>query len=278
MLDIKIPVTEIFYSLQGEGLYTGVPSIFIRFFGCNFTCAGFGMPKGQISTEYLNVNPKDYTDVKDLPLVNTGCDSYAAWDPRFKHLQKQMTIEEIVEEVIRLTPVGAEMPHIIFTGGEPLLKGRQKHVAVLMYALLSKSYTHFTFETNGTQKLVPEMEELSEYLVNVTFSVSAKLSSSGESRNRAIVPEAVKSYALLSRNTFFKFVVSHPDDIEEVDEVLKIYREANVRYDSVYIMPVGGVNDVYEANWRWVAEKCLKKGYRFSQRLQVPLFRNAWGA
>ncbi|MCM1372746.1 MAG: 7-carboxy-7-deazaguanine synthase QueE [Bacteroides sp.] len=33
------PINEIFYSLQGEGFYTGTPSIFIRFSGCNLSCA-----------------------------------------------------------------------------------------------------------------------------------------------------------------------------------------------------------------------------------------------
>jgi len=47
----KIKVAEIFHSLQGEGLYIGVPSVFLRTFGCNFKCAGFGMPAGELSSE-----------------------------------------------------------------------------------------------------------------------------------------------------------------------------------------------------------------------------------
>ena len=47
----KIKIAELFYSIQGEGRYMGVPSVFLRTFGCNFKCAGFGMPKGIISGE-----------------------------------------------------------------------------------------------------------------------------------------------------------------------------------------------------------------------------------
>ena len=47
----KIKVAELFYSIQGEGRYMGVPSVFLRTFGCNFKCSGFGMPAGQSSTE-----------------------------------------------------------------------------------------------------------------------------------------------------------------------------------------------------------------------------------
>ena len=44
-------IAEIFYSIQGEGQWAGVPSIFLRTFGCNFKCAGFGMPRGKKTTE-----------------------------------------------------------------------------------------------------------------------------------------------------------------------------------------------------------------------------------
>ena len=47
----KIKIAELFYSIQGEGRYMGVPSIFLRTYGCNFTCSGFGMPKGELSKE-----------------------------------------------------------------------------------------------------------------------------------------------------------------------------------------------------------------------------------
>jgi len=47
----KLKVSELFYSIQGEGRYMGVPSVFLRTLGCNFTCDGFGMPKGEKSNE-----------------------------------------------------------------------------------------------------------------------------------------------------------------------------------------------------------------------------------
>ena len=73
----QIKVSELFYSIQGEGRYMGVPSVFLRTFGCNFTCGGFGMPKGEISRERDDVaaNITFYAQYRDLPLVSTGCDS-----------------------------------------------------------------------------------------------------------------------------------------------------------------------------------------------------------
>ena len=81
----KIKVSEKFYSLQGEGRFVGVPSVFLRTFGCNFTCAGFGLPPGERSTEADSVakSVQLYSRLEDLPLVKTGCDSYASWHPKF---------------------------------------------------------------------------------------------------------------------------------------------------------------------------------------------------
>ena len=72
----KIKISEMFYSIQGEGFYTGVPSIFLRTFGCNLTCEGFGMPAGEKSVERLSQEVDLATigakSINDLPLVSTG--------------------------------------------------------------------------------------------------------------------------------------------------------------------------------------------------------------
>ena len=90
---MKLKVSEIFYSAQGEGRFVGVPSVFLRTFGCNFTCSGFGCAPGVRSTEADDVakNVHLYKDFLSLPLVNTGCDSYASWHPEFKHLSPTVT-------------------------------------------------------------------------------------------------------------------------------------------------------------------------------------------
>jgi organic radical activating enzyme len=95
----KIKIAELFYSIQGEGRYMGVPSIFLRTFGCNFKCAGFGMPKGELSEEYLKIDPTQYSKYEELPLVSTGCDSYASWDPAFKHLSPMLTVDAITDRI-----------------------------------------------------------------------------------------------------------------------------------------------------------------------------------
>jgi len=104
----KIKVSELFYSIQGEGRYMGVPSVFLRTFGCNFTCDGFGLPRGEKSLERVNValidEERPFKNYKDLPLVSTGCDSYASWDPNFKHLSPLYDVGRLANDIVDLLP------------------------------------------------------------------------------------------------------------------------------------------------------------------------------
>lgn len=279
----KIKVSELFYSLQGEGMFVGVPSIFLRTFGCNFSCSGFGMPKGKLSEERFAVNPDLHGKYEELPLVSTGCDSYASWDPRFKHLSPMLTVEAIVDRFQQLLPGGkfGRDKHLIITGGEPLL-GWQRSFPELFDEIKKRdmNLTDVTFETNGTQNLTPEF---AEWLTNnseditFTFSVSAKLPCSGEKWEDAIKPNVVIFYTLVPfNNTYLKFVVATEDDLKDAIRAVEEYKAVGVDV-PVYLMPVGGVNSVYELNERTVADFCRDHGFRFSPRIQVPLYKNAWG-
>ncbi len=278
----KIKIAELFYSIQGEGRYMGVPSVFLRTFGCNFKCAGFGMPKGELSTEIESIayRVSDFKTYEELPLVSTGCDSYASWDPRFKDLSPMLTSDAIVERTLEILPGQRwDNAHLVITGGEPLLGWQRAYPDLLDHDGM-KELKEITFETNGTQKLTPEFKQ---YLINwgmgedreVTFSVSAKLSCSGEERHEAIKPEVVCDYQEVGY-TYLKFVVATEEDAEEAIETADIYRAEGFT-GPVYLMPVGGVESVYTLNNRRVAELAMKNGLRYSDRLQVPLFKNEWG-
>ena len=282
----KLKVAELFYSIQGEGRFMGVPSVFLRTFGCNFKCTGFGMPEGGVSDEveaiarkHIDIQP--FKSYNDLPLVSTGCDSYASWDPRFKDLSPMLTSDAIAERVMELIPHGHwESEHLVITGGEPLL-GWQKAYPELLDHPKMQALKEITFETNGTQPITPQFQAyLDDWTAYrswdaLTFSVSAKLSCSGELREDAIKPEIVNQYENIGY-TYLKFVVATEQDAQEALEVTKIYRAAGFE-GPVYLMPVGGVESVYALNNRRVAELAMKHGLRYSDRLQVPLFKNEWG-
>ena len=282
----KLKVAELFYSVQGEGRYMGVPSVFLRVFGCNFRCAGFGMPRGESSSEvetvaFAHANTP-YTDYRDLPLVSTGCDSYASWDPRFKDLSPMLESNAIVNRIMEILPHGEwRDEHLVITGGEPLL-GWQKQYPDLLNHPKMAGLKEITFETNGTQKL---SEEFKEYLERwhdlgsgkreITFSVSAKLPCSGEAWEDAIKPKVVCEYEQYG-TAYLKFVIANAQDFADAECAIAAYRAAGFA-GHVYLMPVGGVESVYAMNNRNVALLAMQHGLRYSDRLQVPLFKNEWG-
>jgi len=279
----KLKVAELFYSIQGEGRYMGVPSVFLRTFGCNFSCKGFGMPKGQLSAEAAAVNPDGFTAYEELPLVSTGCDSYASWDPRFKDLSPLLETDLIVERIMEMLPYrqwGTE--HLVITGGEPLLGWQRAYPDLLEHEKMV-DLQELTFETNGTQELSNEFrdylfEDWTRYgrdREKLTFSVSAKLSNSGESKEDAIKPEVVCGYQEIG-HTYLKFVVATEDDVEEALATASTFQAAGFG-GSIYLMPVGGVESVYSLNNKRVAELAMANGLRYSDRLQVVLWKNAWG-
>ena len=284
----QIKISELFYSIQGEGRYMGVPSVFLRTYGCNFTCDGFGMPKGQRSNErhIIASNLEQYSEYKSLPLVSTGCDSYASWDPRFKNLSPLLTTESIAEAIVNTLPYKEwREEHLVITGGEPLLGWQRAYPELLSHDKM-QNLREITFETNGTQPLSSDLRHfLLDWTLNprygrrtpnaLTFSVSAKLSCSGELREDAIKPDVVLGYEGVGY-TYLKFVIATEDDMAEVLEVIDIYRKAGFK-GPVYVMPVGGVESVYSLNNRRVADFAMKYGLRYSDRLQVPLFKNEWG-
>jgi organic radical activating enzyme len=281
----KIKIAELFYSIQGEGRYMGVPSVFLRTFGCNFRCAGFGMPRGELSTEVEAIASRitEFKQYEELPLVSTGCDSYASWDPRFKDLSPMLTSDAIADRITEIIPHGEwKDEHLVITGGEPLLGWQRAYPDLLNHPKMI-GLKEITFETNGTQKLTPEFKLfLKQWSQNppftsreITFSVSAKLPCSGEKWEDAICPEIVREYEEIG-TAYLKFVIATEQDFEDAMKATKEFRDAGFT-GHVYLMPVGGVESVYALNNRNVADLAMKNGLRYSDRLQVPLFKNEWG-
>jgi len=280
----KIKIAELFYSIQGEGRYMGVPSVFLRTFGCNFKCQGFGMPRGEMSQEVESIAARitEFKDYNELPLVSTGCDSYASWDPRFKDLSPMLTTDAIAERISEIIPYGEwRDEHLVITGGEPLLGWQRAYPDLLSHPKMS-GLKEITFETNGTQKLTSEFKNylttwvgLPKNKREITFSVSAKLPCSGEEWEEAICPDIVREYEEVG-TAYLKFVIATKDDLDDAVTATLEFRKAGFT-GHVYLMPVGGVESVYALNNRTVADLAMQHGLRYSDRLQVPLFKNEWG-
>ena len=296
---MKLRYSEAFYSVQGEGRFVGVPSVFLRTFGCNFRCMNFGLKDQPMRDEkqkqgiIRNQEVQDLLDAgvhkttekfEDLPIIHTGCDTYASIYPEFKHFNKQAEVEEVVEHLLSLTPEGkwtmdnGQDIHLIMTGGEPLLAWQRLYVELFEHPRM-RDLKNVTFETNTTQDLY---DDLREYLDNheritTTWSCSPKLSVSGEPWETAIKPEVARQYNTVGgSNMYLKFVVATKDDFDEVTQAVDAYRSAGVEC-PVYLMPLGGRSEEYNLNVKEVAEACMERGWRFTPRLHISLFGNAWG-
>ena len=149
---------------------------------------------------------------------------------------------------------------------------------------------YVTIETNGTQIFSPyDYCKNNDYMfpdhhrkfgtnknAGITWSVSPKLSNSGEAWSDAIRPEALASYnAWPYSYLYLKFVIRDVADMEEVERAVKEYDHARVNIDAVYLMPEGALDHQIEE--KKIAELALKYGYKYSPRLHLNLFGNEWG-
>jgi organic radical activating enzyme len=221
---------------------------------------------------------------ENLPVISSGCDTYASIYPEFKKYSKTMTVDEVVDELLSLTPQGTwklsngQDIHLILTGGEPLLGWQKIYPEIFEHARM-KDLTNVTIETNGTQALHPDFAHYlsTQNRIKITWSCSPKLSVSGHTWDQAIKPHIVASYNKIPGSLLYlKFVVASLADVEEVDRAVQAYRDEGIEC-PVYLMPVGGTNSIYELNAKTVAEIAINKGWRYSPRLQVDLFKNEWG-
>jgi len=295
----KLRYSEAFYSVQGEGRFVGVPSVFLRTFGCNFRCMNFGLAKEPNRAEKLKQGIKYNPEVKelldagitdkvekfeDLPIVHTGCDTYASIYPEFKKFMMDKTIDEVVDHVLSLTPEGkwtmsnGQDVHFILTGGEPLLGWQRTYIELFEHPRM-KDLKNVTFETNTTQTLHKDFEDYlrKQDKFQVTWSCSPKLSVSGEPWNTAIKPEIARSYnGIPNSKMYFKFVVADASDVDEVSKAVAEYNQVGINV-PVYVMPLGGRSETYILNTKKVAELAMARGWRYTPRLHVDIFGNAWG-
>ena len=310
----KYLYSEVFHSIQGEGHYTGRPTVWLRFFLCNLQCNGFGQidPTDESTYELpyqdFDVNEKDetgeyvYKKMTDLPVWHKGCDSSYSWSKKFKRLQYQGTAEEIAEKMLHAmwsdmednSQVQLEKAfknHYCFTGGEPLMKHAQECSAEILKYYVNKygmSPPSVTYETNGTQSITKQFYDdwrwLQDRGTELFFSLSPKLwSVAGELTEKAILPHVVTDYYELSNKGQLKFVVNGTDECwKELEETIDRFRQAGVYY-PIWLMNAGATLEgqkgeisghVTEAE---ICNEALARGYNCSTRAHVHIYGNTIG-
>ena len=244
----KFPISEIFYSIQGEGKYVGVRSIFVRFQFCNLTCT--------------------WCDTKYTWYANSG-----------KHFWKNITdlANIIVQKILQY-----EVYNIIFTGGEPLLFRVDKLASYIINILNEKCISqkiinsiHFHIESNGTISLQDainitlndqtKIQRNSILLLNEqnwTICISPKLSNSKQVEK--VDFDSWKKYS----NLFFKFVINSINDLDEVKVLVEKYKIDN---QLIYIILEGKTRET-QINPQLV-EAIINYKYHYSPRLHVILWK-----
>lgn len=230
---------ELFASLQGEGPSMGRPVAFVRLSRCNLAC--------------------------------TWCDTAYTWrfegDNRlhrdeltFERTANQVTLDE-ADVAARI--MALEQDRLVITGGEPLLQGAALARMVAMLEGVSVE-----IETNGTVAPHPALDPLV-----AQYNVSPKLAHSGNPADLALLPERLAAWASQPK-AYFKFVISAPDDLSEVLELIERYSMDRAR---VYVMPEGTDSATLRTRERWLAPLAMEHGLRLSDRLHIHLYGDTRG-
>ena len=297
---MKHMVSEVFGpTIQGEGFRTGVLAIFLRYFGCNLECNGFGQKEPTKPETYvLPYETLDLIDVKvleDLPVFEYGCDSSYSWSKKYRHLAKAYQTEELAGNIYSLLP-GGKFKHpvtgqtydLCLTGGETMMQQKQI-VDLIGYMIEQDNFPYdIQIETNGTKQISQELadfiqqttEGVANGKINWHFSISPKLwNVAGETDAVAWKPDVIKRYFDVNPAGWMKFVVNGNDDTWEELERKTAELRANGTMFPVFVMPVGSTAESQtDSNVLGkIADRATKAGYHISGRLHAILWQNTIG-
>ena len=252
-----LPVVEIFgNTIQGEGPRLR-PAIFVRTGMCNLKCEGFGCTR---------IAPNGETIV--------GCDTIHAVSPKFKSTWTEYTkatdlidkINEIADSMIEESKAlgVVSKPDIVLTGGEPLLHFDNEVLQTTLKYFHSRGF-HITVETNASRMI----EFTEDYQRALQFSMSVKLSVSGEPERKRLNFDAINNIIENSTGSYFKFVVNPETWDETSKEILNILNSTESANTQVYLMPLGETIEKQLKNTRFVFDVCAKYGFSFTPRAHI---------
>ncbi len=222
-------IAEVFESIQGEGPFSGTRSLFVRTSGCNLRCSFCDTP-------------------------------YTSWQPE--------GTDDDWEHLATLIAAG-DVPHVVLTGGEPMLHADLEPLSRACAALGRV----VTIETAGTvfRDLHCDLMCISPKMSNSTPDDPAWRDRHERVRHQ---PEVIRQL-LDAYECHFKFVIDVPDDMHEVLEWLQQF--PGVPADRVWLMPQSVTREQLRSRSGWVQQLAEQHGFRFSSRLHIEEFGNVRG-
>jgi len=261
----KLLISSDFYTVQGEGISSGIPSYFVRLGICNLTCGMSRKFANQLEKEQKLEDGEIFVgDLHAEGKATWTCDSTSQWlwrgeDKDFQYLIDRWKEQDIYDDIINGNI------HIIWTGGEPTIKGHQEAIINFLAYWKDDRFNancrpFNEIETNGTIVI----DELFDHLQQI--NCSPKLSNSGMTEKQRINPEAIKRI-MEHDNYQFKFVISTEDDVKELFR--DFVEPFNIPLKNVVCMP--GLDDAanFEERTRFVMEMAKKYRFRGLTRLHI---------
>jgi 7-carboxy-7-deazaguanine synthase len=263
----KLLISSDFYTIQGEGISSGIPSYFVRLGICNLTC---GMSRAFTNNLMKEASLEDgeifVGDLHAEGKATWTCDSTSQWlwrgeDKEFQYLIDRFKEEGVYDDIL------SGLVHIIWTGGEPTIKGHQEAIVNFtnywMSRYLDRNDVHpyYEIETNGTIVIDVKLFNMLDQI-----NCSPKLSNSGMTEKQRIVPEAIERIKL-HKNYQFKFVVSNEEDIEEI--MRDFVKPFNIPLKNIVIMPGMDDREDFHERTRFSLEMGKKYRIRALTRLHI---------
>lgn len=263
----KLLISSDFYSIQGEGISSGIPSYFVRLGICNLTCGMSRAFANMLAKEQKLEDGEIFVgDLHAEGKATWTCDSTSQWlwrgeDKEFDYLINRWKEEGVYEDIKNGNI------HIIWTGGEPTIKGHQEAIVNFTNYWLSRYLDkndvkpYYEIETNGTVVIDKPLFTMIDQI-----NCSPKLSNSGMTEKQRIVPAAIKKI-MEHGNYQFKFVISTEEDVQELfrDFVIPF----SIPLKNVVCMP--GLDDVadFEERTQFCLEMAKKYRFRGLTRLHI---------
>lgn len=250
-----VPISELFYSFQGEGVNCGRRALFVRFMGCNLTCGYASAPRAA-----------------DVPVAGSMlCDTEYTWNGAHHDLTagtRTLTPQQVWDELTALDPSTrdpalAPVDLVVISGGEPLL---HSEALVTLAARAAQSSRRVEIETNAT--ITPSAELVA---TGVAFNAGLKLANSAVPRKKRIKPAAIRALQATGRARW-KFVVTGEDDLAEIDEL-----QQEFGLTEIWLSPEGTTSSGVVRGMRAVADTALERGWNVTTRAHVLIWEDTRG-